>query len=192
MMITDELVTQTHVARTQRLRASWRRSRRQDTDNGIPMPEERGGLTMDTSGAVTRLEAALTQQLTLAGDPALEQAGRTLLSALAPATQRLALELAQQAAEEVSAQLPDHDVDVVLREGEPALAVRAQPGAAPPDDEDLEARITLRLPPSLKARVEEAAGSMGDSVNSWVLKALQSNASRSSSTGRRVQGTVRT
>ncbi|MBA2318236.1 MAG: toxin-antitoxin system HicB family antitoxin [Euzebyales bacterium] len=148
---------------------------------------------MDTQSVTARLDAALAQQVTLAGgDPAVEAAGETLRAALAPAARQMALELAEQAATEIAAQLPDHDVEVVLRDGEPALAVRQARGHEPSVDEDLEARITLRLPPSVKARVEEAAGTMGDSVNAWVVKTLSAKATRPSGPGRRVSGTVRT
>jgi hypothetical protein len=42
-----------------------------------------------------------------------------------------------------------------------------------PDTEDAEtARITLRLPEPLKARVEEAAGQQGSSVNTWLVRAV--------------------
>ena len=149
---------------------------------------------MDTHSAAARFEAALSQQLAMAGDPAVEAAGRALQATLGPAIWQLAMELAEQAASEVAAQLPDHQVDVVLREGEPSVVVRepADRAAARPTDEDLQARITLRLPPSLKAMIEESAGDMGDSVNSFVLKTLSARAARASGVGRRVQGTVQT
>lgn len=148
---------------------------------------------MDTHSATARFEAALSQQLALAGDPAVEAAGAALRATLAPATRQLAMELAEQAANEVSAQLQEHDVEVVLREGEPTLLVRqTAPPAAPSVEEDLEARITLRLPPSLKARLEESAGEVGDSVNSFVLKTLAARAARPSGPGRRFKGTVQT
>lgn len=148
---------------------------------------------MDTHSAAARFEAALIQQLALAADPAVEAAGKALQAVLAPATRHLAVELAEQAASEVTAQLPDHEVDVVLRDGEPALVVRhAVEGPVHQVDEDLEARITLRLPVSLKARIDEAAGELGDSVNSFVLKALSARTARVAAPGRRVRGTVRT
>lgn len=148
---------------------------------------------MDTSGAAARFEAALIQQLALVSDPAVEAAGKALQATLAPAARQLAMELAEQAASEVTAQLPEHEVDVVLRDGEPALRVRAPEARATHSiDEDLEARITLRLPPSLKARIEESAGELGDSVNSFVLKALSARAARPARPGRRVKGTVQT
>jgi hypothetical protein len=151
---------------------------------------------MDTASALARFEAALADQLVLAGgDPAVEAAARSLQAALGPAARQLALDLAQQAATEVAAQLPEHDVEVVLDEGEPLLAVRAhEPATRVEEDEDYEARITLRLPPSLKGRLEEAARAAGDSTNSWVVEALSGAATRRSAgrPGRRVHGTVQT
>src|SRR5690606_1859695 len=99
------------------------------------------------------------------------------------------MELAQQAAEEVSAQLGDRTVEVVLVDGEPHLRV-SQPSdvASPPLEEEFAARITLRLPPSLKGLVESAADETGDSVNSWVVKTLTSGARKSTKVGRVVRG----
>ncbi|MGH3666625.1 MAG: toxin-antitoxin system HicB family antitoxin [Egibacteraceae bacterium] len=150
---------------------------------------------MDTESAIARFEAAVATQVAAAGDPTLEAAARSVLAALGPATRQLAQELAEQAATEIAAQLPEHDVDVVLRGGEPALAVReprSGQAAASAPDEDYEARITLRLPPSLKHLVEESAGTAGDSVNAWVVKALSNVATRPRRGGRQVRGTVRT
>ena len=130
--------------------------------------------------------------MALGADPAVEAAGEALRAALAPAAQQLAMDLAQQAAVEVSGQLGDSEVDVVLRDGEPVLAVRR--GAEPPPsiEEEMDARLTLRLPPSVKQRVEQAAASVGDSVNSWVVKTLSTTANQPSQAGRRVTGRVRT
>lgn len=149
---------------------------------------------MDTSHALTRFEAALRDQLELSGDPAVEGAGEALTTALRPASRELAFELAQQAAEEVSAQLPEHRVEVVLSEGEPTLAVRTVEGAEAPSapDEEYEARVTLRLPPSVKEQVESAAQQAGDSVNRWIVDALAGASRPSPRTGRRMQGRVQT
>ncbi len=149
---------------------------------------------MDTVGALNRFEAAITNHLMLAGDPAVESAGQALLQALAPAARQLAMDLAEQASTELAAQLPDHDVEVVIRGGEPVLAVRRREEAETADvsGEDYEARITLRLPPSLKSLVEEAAGSAGDSVNAWMVKTLSGTAKRRHRSGRSVSGTIQT
>jgi hypothetical protein len=150
---------------------------------------------MDTSSALARFEAALADQLTLAGsDPAVQSAANALRAALAPATRQLALDLAQQAATEVAAQLPDHDDEIVLDDGEPVLTLRPPEPPAATHDEDYEARVTLRLPPSLKGRLDDAARMAGDSLNSWVVDALSGAASRTQPgrPGRRVQGTMHT
>ncbi|NND01413.1 MAG: toxin-antitoxin system HicB family antitoxin, partial [Acidimicrobiia bacterium] len=52
------------------------------------------------------------------------------------------------------------------------------------------ARITLRLPDSLKDDLESAAGDSGDSVNAYVIKALSSRAGRRSA--RRITETFET
>jgi uncharacterized protein (DUF1778 family) len=52
--------------------------------------------------------------------------------------------------------------------------------------EDFDARITLRLPPSLKQLIEDSAAIDGDSVNSWVVDALGKRAKRADRRGRRM------
>ena len=89
----------------------------------------------------------------------MEQASQALLTALRPAFRQVAYELAQQAAHEVAAQLPGKEVDVVLEDGEPVLRVRYAATGEVLDPEDLDARITLRVPADLKEAVESAASS---------------------------------
>ena len=56
----------------------------------------------------------------------------------------------------------------------PVRAVSPVAGDLPePVDEAFSARITLRLPESLKQRVESAAAREGASVNTWLVQALQ-------------------
>ena len=149
---------------------------------------------VDSRAALTRFEAAVTSQVSLAGgDPAVEAAARALRDALGPASRQFALELVEQAAAEVDAQLPHHRVEVVLRGGEPALEVRSgERERGRPADEEYGARITLRLPPSLKSAVEEAARAAGESVNSYLVGALSRSTARPAQVGRRMKGTVRT
>lgn len=123
---------------------------------------------------VTGLQAALQGHAELAGaDPAVDAAVGHLVELIGPALRQVALELAEQAASEVRAQLPDRSVDVVLLEGDPSLRI-GELGASSDlaSDEELDARITLRLPPSLKRVIEEVAGSAGDSVNAWIVDQL--------------------
>ena len=150
---------------------------------------------MDTSWAMTRFQATLEQQILLAGsDAAVETAGRALLAAAGPAVRGLALDLVEQAAAEVRAQLPGQRVEVILEEGEPALRVRAEeavPAAAAPD-EAADARVTLRLSPRLKQLIEEAAAERGESLNAWLVRTLSAQGGRRHSRGWRVEGTIET
>ena len=145
---------------------------------------------MQTSAVLHNLETAIEAQLALVGsDPSLEVAGRALISALRPALREAAFDLANQAAEEVRAQLGGHRVDLTLVDGEPTLRISSDEPAMSAPEEGFDARITLRLPPSIKDIVEQAATDSGDSINSWVVKALAGRASSSRSTRRRVNET---
>lgn len=128
---------------------------------------------MDTSSVISAVESALTDQLSLAGDDAsVYVAAEALLAALGPALSNAALALGEQAAMEARAQLPDHDVDVVLLEGNPNLVIRSSEPEVTFSTDEFEARLTLRLPKDLKSEIEHEAGLAGESVNSYVVKAL--------------------
>ncbi|MDH4346249.1 MAG: type II toxin-antitoxin system HicB family antitoxin, partial [Thermoleophilia bacterium] len=70
---------------------------------------------------------------------------------------------------------------------------------APGDDtpapgDDLSARITLRLPETLKTSLEAAAAKEGVSANAWIVRALSRALDTRSSSGRignRLQGFAR-
>lgn len=138
---------------------------------------------------MTQVDASVEAQLRMA-DPALVEAARVFMEVFRPTVRTALLDVAQHAAAEVSAQLGDQRVTVRLSEGDPELVVeRADTRADGPDTDDrMEARITLRLPEALKGIIEDAASSSGDSVNSWVVEALRSNARRRT-TGARVDET---
>lgn len=133
---------------------------------------------MQLQPVIASVQAALAGQGPLAGgDVAVEEAIDHLVRALGPAIRQAALDLAEQAAYEVRAQLPDRIVDVVLTDGDPALRISEQPTVVDTSSsEDLDARITLRVPPSLKSLIEDAAETAGASVNGWVLDALSKRA----------------
>ena len=150
---------------------------------------------MDVIGAQAEFEEALSRQMALAGDdPAVAGAADSLLAALGPAVRQLATYLAEQAAAEVDAQLPDHAAEVVISDGEPSIAIRADESVgARFTPEDLEARLTVRLPEKLKEVLEDAAAEAGDSVNSYVIRTLStSTAGERAKVGRRLKGTLHT
>lgn len=134
---------------------------------------------MQIDPLLTKVRAGLDEQLALTGlDETVESAAVALARVLEPVLRECAFDLAAQAAAEVSAQLDGRQVDVVLVDGDPTLRVGEPERGTVAAGEDYEARLTLRLPPSLKQIVEEAAASAGDSVNSWVVETLGSRAGR--------------
>ena len=143
---------------------------------------------MNITAVTTTLEARAEAQLALVDDPAAEQAGRAILEVLAPALRDAAFDLARQAADEVRAQLPERDVEVVLDGDDPVIRIGSAPEAPTVESSDLDARITLRLPSALKDLIEGAADLDGDSVNTYIVKSLNSEVTTTKKPSSRVRG----
>jgi hypothetical protein len=122
---------------------------------------------------VEAVRAELASLATLGGDDVAAAAER-LSQGLGSALGLRLLAVLSEAALEVSSQLLSGHVEVRLAGQEPSLVyVEAEHVPAAPSTEDgLTARITLRLPDSLKVSLEVAAGSEGVSVNTWIIRAL--------------------
>jgi hypothetical protein len=83
------------------------------------------------------------------------------------------LDLFSQVAVELSSKLPSGHVEVRLAGQEPELIFVDTPaGDAGAAAEELSARISLRLPESLKSAVEQAAAREGVSTNAWLIRAI--------------------
>jgi hypothetical protein len=149
---------------------------------------------MDSNPVTIEIEAALAaQQQIIGNDAALDGAVAAFAAVLEPAMRAATLRLAEQAAAEVSAQLPDQRVDVVVEDGEPRLAVQADADPVPETGGELEARITLRLPQVLKDDIETAATDRGESVNTYLVRTLTADVrSARRRAGRSFRGTIRT
>ncbi len=149
---------------------------------------------MDVESVVQQFRHTVEGQLAIAGDdPALAAAAEAVLIALEPALRQAASALAEQAAAEVAAQLPDNTVDVVVSDGEPTLVVRRTGDSVTINTEDLDARMTVRLPENLKDDLESAASELGDSVNMFVVKALAGSAEALKRSSRSTfEGTIET
>ncbi len=132
---------------------------------------------METAKFVEKLERDLASVAALGGDAVADAAERLIQALRGSAGLRL-MEALGEAALEISAQLPDGHVEVRLVGPDAQLVyVPAEPTEAPtvgPDDA-LTARITLRLPESLKRDLEVAAGQVGVSLNAWLVRALSSS-----------------
>src|SRR5438876_6066043 len=122
------------------------------------------------------VEALRTELASLAsiGDEQVATAAERLSQALGSTLGLRLLEVLSDAALEVSSQLPAGHIEVRLAGQEPSLVYveHEEASAAPAAEDGLTARITLRLPDSLKASLEEAASREGVSVNTWIVKSL--------------------
>src|SRR5690242_11885141 len=128
------------------------------------------------------------------GDEAVAEAARRISAALESSLRLRLTDALGEAAAELTNQLPDGHVEVRVTGGEPELVYVPDPGAppTPTSPEDLSARITLRLPETLKAIVDAAAQEAGVSANTWLLQQIHRSADpskrRSHPGGRRMTG----
>jgi hypothetical protein len=136
--------------------------------------EELRGQMMATAEAGGEESRALAERLV----PALESSVRLVL-----------LEALSDAASEITVDLAPGSVEVRLRGRQPEIVVTppptedaalsrdvtdvmATPTSASEAEDGGTARITLRLPESLKVRLEDAANRQSLSVNSWLVRAV--------------------
>jgi hypothetical protein len=128
---------------------------------------------MQIDGHITALREEL-QRVASLGDEKTAHAAELLAMALESSLARHVQDMLAEAALELNAQLTDGHVEIRIAGRDPELVLVREDGTAPePVDEAFSARITLRLPESLKQRVESAAAREGASVNTWLVQALQ-------------------
>ena len=108
------------------------------------------------------------------GDESTARAAELLAVALESAVGRRLLEALGEAALELNGQLQRGRVEIRFAGGDPELVYVPDEEEPPLEaaDEAFTARITLRLPESLKARLETAASREGVSVNTWLVQVL--------------------
>ena len=145
---------------------------------------------MQIDGTIQALREDLVRVASL-GDETTSRAAELLSVAIEASLARRLQDVLAEAALELSAQLDSAHVEVRIAGRDPELVLVREDGSIPEAvDEAFSARITLRLPESLKQRVESAAAREGASVNTWLVQALQrsveskSNRSISSSRNR--------
>lgn len=73
----------------------------------------------------------------------------------------------------VDVRLAGRDLEFVVEQPAPAAEPLAAEPAAEDDDEAATARITLRLPESIKSRAEELAARSNSSLNTWIVNVLR-------------------
>jgi hypothetical protein len=128
---------------------------------------------MQLDGYVQALREDLAR-VAAVGDESTARAADLLAVALEASLGRRLQEALAEAALELSGQLEQGSVEVRIAGGDPELVYvkDTESAAAETADEVFSARITLRLPESLKSRAEAAAAAHGVSVNSWLVQAL--------------------
>jgi hypothetical protein len=128
---------------------------------------------VETSPHVEAIRGDLAAMV--AGDEAATAVAERLSRALESSLQLRLLDALGEAAAELSEQLPAGHVEVRLA-GRDIQLVLVAPAEAPSspasEDEGGTARITLRMPDSMKTRVEAAAEAEGQSVNAWLVRAV--------------------
>jgi hypothetical protein len=137
----------------------------------------------------------LRDRLSLAADTDREdeaRAAQRLIASLDDSVRLMLLDVLAAAAAEITRELAPGSVELRLRGSEPEFVVTTPAGPTDraggdsgPVDESLSgdavaggegamARINLRLPEQLKARVELAAEKEGLSINAWLVRAVSS------------------
>ena len=154
---------------------------------------------MQTAPHVQAIQGDLAAAAAL-GDEASTEAGRRLSQALESSLHLRLLDLLTEVAADLSRQLSSGRVDVRLAGRDPELVVvedEPEPAEAAgtlgfAGDEVETARITLRLPESLKPQAEAAAAREGVSTNTWLVRAiaraLEPRTAPRIRTGNRLQG----
>jgi hypothetical protein len=139
---------------------------------------------MDLSDYVDALRSQLTAAAA-AGTEQTRETARLLAETLEPAVRLTVTDALAAMAAEVTAAWDGGLVDIRLRGRDPEVVVVTGPAHEPEEpaddraaeadtgeDDGSVARISLRLPESLKTRAEAAAAAAGISLNAWLVRAV--------------------
>ena len=129
-------------------------------------------MQLDSHIQAIREDVANTARI---GDEATAEAAQRLSEALGSTLHLRLLDLLGEAALEIGGQLVSGRIEVRLAGRDPELVVvmeETQDEPPAPTGEELSGRITLRLPETLKARVEAAAALEGVSTNAWLIRSI--------------------
>ncbi len=133
---------------------------------------------MDLSSYAESLRRELTAITRFAGED-VARAAEMLAETLDSSVRLALLDVLSAAADEITASIDGATIDVRLSGSEPEFVVNVDhvpddSGQEVPEaaDEAGTARVTLRLPEGMKARVEAVAGATGLSVNAWLVRAI--------------------
>lgn len=123
-----------------------------------------------TQRVAERLGTAIESSTRLALIQALSDAAGSISAELAPSSVEVRM-VGKDPEFVVSVHTAEEEPTLLMPESEPGEEGTSEPAPAEPDDEPV-ARITLRLPQSVKSRVDEMASSEGISTNAWLIRAV--------------------
>ena len=123
-----------------------------------------------TQHVAERLGTAIESSTRLALIQALSDAAGTISADLAPSSVELRM-IGTDPEFVVTVQSGEAEPTLLMPQTEVASAEAGEPSSTETDEEPV-ARITLRLPQSVKARVDEMASSEGISTNAWLIRAV--------------------
>jgi hypothetical protein len=149
---------------------------------------------MDLTEHVESIRRQFAAAAEAGGDEAKAQAER-LFAPLESAIRLALQDVLVAAAEEITCEMAPGSVELRLRGHDPEFVVSLPQPEPPPGEEEVRvsglaspeghegatARINLRLPEHMKARVDEAAASEGLSINTWLVRAMGAALERSGS-----------
>jgi HicB family len=144
-------------------------------DSGAALDRHQNDVIMTSMEIhVDAIRRDLLATATVFGDESLVETLRRLVDASEPALRLRLIDVLSEAAVSLNAQLGTGHVEVRLVGRDPELVYVGEPEAPadPAPGDELNARITLRLPEALKARVESTAAQEGVSANAWIVRAL--------------------
>lgn len=136
---------------------------------------------MDITPYVDSLRQGLVAAADSAGDET-RQAAERLSFALDSSARLAIMEAVSQAAAEITTEMPNGGVDVrlngrdlefMVHTAAPPMPVAPPPPPAPEIDDGGLARITLRIPESVKGKAEERAAEAGQSLNTWLVSVVR-------------------
>lgn len=139
--------------------------------------------SMDLSDYVDALRRSLTTAAA-AGTEQTQETARLLADTIEPAVRLAVTDALSAMAAEITAAWDGGLVDIRLRGRDPEVVIVPAPDPEPEeqaddraaegeaDDDGSMARISLRLPESVKSRAEAAAAAAGVSLNAWLVRAV--------------------
>ncbi len=122
------------------------------------------------------------------GGPDLEGAVERLADPFELALRARLLEVISLLTAELNVEIPDGRVEMRLDVDSVLLTFVPDKETVREAQQELDARVTLRMPESLKSRMESAAAADSVSVNTWLLRLIERRSAADKQSSRQLRG----